>query len=135
MPNGSGAYRLGIILLLTIIAIYLGLVIAPFFIYGVNQQPYFEVIGGVFDPKGYPLFDYNTDFGSILHLAAILMIVIAPAWSIIFGGVLSLHLVRYWRWLLKSERRFRVAILLVNLALLAFMFSPLGRLIIIWHMD
>lgn len=111
------------------------LVIAPFYIYAINQQPELMVIGGNFDPKGYPMFYYQSPLGGIIYLISFFTMLTAPIFIVFFGGILSVRLARYWDYLLPRQRRLGSLVLLMSMALLIFTFSPLGRLIFTWHMD
>ncbi len=133
--NRIAFYRLCMIASLVCILIYMLLVIAPFFIHGIHQQPPNQVIGGRFDPKGYWPFDYRTSIGSFLNVLAIIVMATSPIWSAAFGLLFSVGFVRLWGWRFNAQRRLMTLCWLLNIAVLGFIFTPLGRLIIAWHMD
>lgn len=135
MDNRIAFYRFCMIASLASIVIYVLLVVAPFFIYGIHQQPHNQIIGGRFDPKGYWLFDYQTTIGSFLNILAVSVMVTSPIWSVGFGLIFGIGFVRLWGWQFATQHRLITLCLLLNIGVLWFTFTPLGRLILAWHMD
>lgn len=135
IDNRVAFYRFCMIASLISISIYVLLVIAPFFLYGIHQQPHNQIIGGRFDPKGYWLFDYRTTLGNLMNILAILVMATSPIWSAAFSFLFGVGFVRLWGWQFAAQRRLVTVCWLLNIAVLGFIFTPLGRLIIAWHMD
>ncbi len=133
--NRIAFYRLCMIASLVGILIYVLLVVAPFFVYGIHQQPHNQIIGGRFDPKGYWPFDYRTSIGEFLNVLAIMVMITSPIWSVGFGLIFGVGFVRLWGWRFTAQRRLITLCWFLNIAVLGFTFTPLGRLILAWHMD
>jgi hypothetical protein len=108
--------------------------VVPFFALGLHLQPANLVRGGMFDPKGYPMYGDGT-YGSILSMATISVLLIGPIWEMVFGGTLTVTLARYWSFFPRRQRLFGILVAAVSLGMIAFIFSPLGRLIMTWRMD
>jgi hypothetical protein len=114
--------------------VYVLLVIFPFFALGLHLQPENMVRGGMFDPKGYAMYGDGT-YGNILSLATIVVLLIAPIWELVFGGALVVTLGRYWPFFPPRQRLIGLVAMLVSVGVTGFIFSPLGRLIMVWRMD
>lgn len=113
---------------------YLAFVVLPFFAYGIHLLPSNLVAGGVFDPKGYPIYT-DAVFGAPLRLITLIALPITPALVIAFGGFLLMSLPRGLKRLTRAERVAGVLVISASLAFVVMAFSPLGMLIMRWHMD
>jgi hypothetical protein len=131
--NRRTSHRLILITLSGLVLVYLTLVIVPFFAYGLHHESLTAVRGGSFDPKDYPLF--NGDVGTWLHLLALLLLPLTPLVIVALGIRLVNHLRVNWSQLQKTVRISTLSMLLLSVALLAFMATPLGRTIYVWHFD
>jgi hypothetical protein len=125
--------RVLIVVLGITVLINLLLVIAPFFAYGLHSQNPEIVRSGAFDPKGFALF--NGEIGSWLHMFVLICVPLTLVVIVAFGINLSFWLARNWSQIRITIRFYTAGMLLLNVALLAFLFSPLGRTIITWHFD
>jgi hypothetical protein len=114
--------------------VYALLIIFPFFALGLHLQPENMVRGGMFDPKGYAIYGDGT-YGNILSLATISVLLIAPIWELVFGGALVVTLGRYWPFFPRHQQRIGILAVMVSIGVIGFIFSPLGRLIMVWRMD
>lgn len=128
-------YRLCLITLFIVLVLYLGLVILPFFAYGLHLQPAHLIVGGSFDPKDLPLYDYRSNLGSLIRIVSVIVVATVPIWALGFGGVLTVTLVRNWARLGQNQRRLAAFVLLAGLCLTVFTLSPLGRLMLVWFFD
>lgn len=124
-----------ITLLLGLFAIYSLLTVGPFFAYGVHLEPVNAVRGGMFDPKGYPLFLWSSPIGSAAHIIAVVTMVLVPVYGTLLSAALLVCLGRDWLVLSDRIRRLGLLALAAGVSMTAFFFSPLGRLILTWHMD
>lgn len=115
-------------LLLTAV-IYILLIILPFYVYGLHQQPVELVRGGNFDPKGYPLY------ASALGWAAFVVLVCGSIWMAGGGLALASVLARKGRHLPTGQRLLGAAAVFASASTLVFMISPWGWLIVVWLMD
>lgn len=129
--------RYGLFLLvaqLTLLGLYLLLVIMPFLVNGLHNEPETYVAGGRFDPKG--LWPNNTEpFGFVLALAAFL--VWGFGWLLTGAlGVVAAGMAAIGRRRLGVGGAIRVGVvILVAIAYLNFMFSDSGELISAWMAD
>ncbi len=127
--------RYFVILLTAFFVVFLLLIVVPFFAYGLHLEDPALVSRGAFDPKGYPLFNGTTEIGCWLHLGALLLITTAPVAVVALGGRLLLEMRQHaheWRGTLHVMT---ITAVLMSTALLAFYFTPLGRVITAWHAD
>lgn len=136
MVTSSGytfTYRFCVITILTGVILYLTLIILPFLAYGLHLENPDWVGGGSFDPKDFPIFSSPTT--AWLRLIGILTLALFPVWNTFFGLRLAFSMGRNWRHLSVAQRRFAVITLSLGVALMAFIFSPAGRLIMRWYGD
>lgn len=133
--SSDAIYRLCLLTLMVVLVLYLALVILPFFAYGLHLQPAHLIVGGNFDPKDLPLFDYRSDLGSFIRIVAVIVVATAPVWALGFGGVLTVTLLRGWKRLTVNQRRLTILVLLAGAGLTIFTLSPLGRLMLVWFFD
>jgi len=119
--------------LVILVAAFIWTIVVPFYAYGLHLEPSDSVAGGGFDPKGFPI--YNSEIGCLLRLFSILVLMIAPLWISIFGSLLGFTVVRFWAVLDIQQRRYGLAATSLGFGLLAFSFSPYGRVILGWFMD
>jgi hypothetical protein len=131
--NRRTSHRTLLIALGLMLLINLALIIAPFFAYGLHQESPAAVHGGAFDPKGYPLF--NTEAGSWLHFFALLLLPLTPIMILLLGIRLINYLRLNWQHLQPAVRVYTTSVLLLSASLLAFMATPLGHTIRVWHFD
>ncbi len=127
--------RVLIAALLLVMGLYLLLVVAPFFAYGLHLQDAAQVAGGAFDPKGYPLFQGSGASGNWLNVLAILSFIALPVVTIGAGGLLIVSLHRAWPRLGRQARIVISMVLALAAILMLVYFSPLGRLIGAWLVD
>ncbi|HEX2905581.1 MAG TPA: hypothetical protein VHO69_01880 [Phototrophicaceae bacterium] len=97
------------------------------------MQPANLIIGGHFDPKGYPI--YQSSLGDVIRIATFSVMLAGPIWLVILGVRLAFMLGRNWTRLLISQRRLGVVAVLSGLSVLVFMVSPLGHLVMTWFAD
>ncbi len=130
-------HRIFTAVLLVVTGVYLLMVVAPFFVLGIHQQPVNLVIGGMFDPKGLAPYSYDSaEFGYYLYVASILVIIGTPIVAGMFAGALLLHVLCNWGTLQPVQRVWSLGTGLLGLGLGLFFFtSPLARLIMIWFLD
>ncbi len=110
------------------------LIILPFFAYGLHQQNLAQVTGGSFDPKGYLIFS-DAFAGGWLHFIALVLLPLTPVLLVAMGIRLIGDLRQNWRQLQATTRTFAVSSVLLSSALMAFLATPLGRAIVVWHFD
>lgn len=122
-------YRFYSVSLLLTITLYALLIILPFYAYGLHLQPTVLVANGAFDPKGYPLY------ASPIGYAASFVTAWGYLWLIAAGIILAFTLVRYWPRLRISQRRLGTFVVIASAALLVFIGTPPGRLILQWLLD
>lgn len=127
--------RYFVILLTAFCVVFLSLIVAPFFAYGLHLEDPALVSMGQFDPKGYPLFNGTTEIGCWLHLGALLLITTAPVAVIALGGRLVLEMRHHAHEWQGTFRAITITTVLMSAALIAFYYSPLGRVITAWHAD
>jgi hypothetical protein len=133
--SSDAIYRLCIMTLIVVLVLYVGLVILPFFAYGLHLQSPSDIYGGSFDPQGFPLYDYRSNLGSLIRIVSVIVVVTAPIWMLGFGSVLTLTLARNWARLEQNQRRLAMLVLLAGTGVTVFTLSPLGRLILVWFFD
>lgn len=122
--------------LLSVTAVaYMLVIILPFFAYGLHLEDPARVAGGVFDPKGYPLFSSESNIGSWLHFIALLLLLVTPVAIVALGIRLAVSVKRHWRGWQTASRTGALTVLLVSAALFSFMWTPFGRVILAWHLD
>jgi hypothetical protein len=120
---------------LGVCAVYGLLVVLPFFALGLHLEPANAVRGGMFDPKGYAFYSSDQTYPNPLLILTILVMLVTPIWTVIWGSVAALTLGKYWR-LLRGNQRFLGGLaLLASVSLIAFVFSPFGRLVMTWLID
>jgi len=114
---------------------FVALLIVPFYAYGLHLQPAAYVMGGSFDPKGFPLYDPGTLIGAAVHMLAVLAIVITPVWTAGFGTLLAFTMGRYWFIFAARQRRLGLLAVALSAGLFVLFFSPPGRMLLAWFMD
>jgi hypothetical protein len=131
------AHSVGVPVLTAIAAFYLLLVVAPFFLLGVHQQPTNLIIGGMFDPKGLaPYSTLSSDPGYWLYVLTMLTMIATPIVVVIIAPLVGLYLKRHWQRISAAQRTLALAIFTGSIALVLFFFtSPLNRLILTWWLD
>lgn len=135
-PNDwhRAALILTVALLLTM-GLYALLVVAPFFAYGLHLQDAAQVAGGMFDPKGFPLFQGSGASGNWLNALALVSLIALPVGAVGAGGLLIVSLRRAWPRLGRQARIVASMVLGLAAILMLVYFSPLGRLIGTWLVD
>ncbi len=132
-PGYTFTYRFYVLSILTGVILYLTLIILPFFAYGLHLEDPGWVGGGSFDPKGLAIF--ANPVGCWLRLLGITTLVLLPVWNTFFGLRLLFSLGWNWLRLLPGQRRLGFMAIVIGAALVGFIFSPAGRLIMRWYMD
>lgn len=110
------------------------LIILPFFAYGLHQENLTHVTSGYFDPKGYAIFS-DAFAGGWLHILALIALPLTPILAVALGLWLVGDLKRNWHRLQATTRSLAVSAVVLSTALVAFLATPLGRAIVIWHFD
>lgn len=109
---------------------FLGLVVLPFFLYGLHVQPDIMILSGAFDPKDrlpyviLPVYYIATLAAAAGPYAAALLTLFTPV-----------MLAFSWRTLGWSRRMAGLAVWATATATLLLLLSPLGRNILIWYFD
>jgi hypothetical protein len=124
-PGYTFNHRFCVISILTGEVLYLTLIILPFFAYGLHlEDP---------NPKYFPIF--CTPLGAWLRFAGVYTLALFPVWNTFFGLRLLFSAGRNWRRWVKGQRRLVLGTLAASTALMAFIFSPAGQLMMKWYMD
>ncbi|MBZ0288874.1 MAG: hypothetical protein K8I30_14755 [Anaerolineae bacterium] len=133
--NAMRTFRWAVWASLAIFAAYVLLLVMPFFALGLHQQPVEAVRYGAFDPKGYGFYSGDGTYPNSLLILTGLMMLVGPIWEVIWGGVLFLSLWKYRPHFSSRQRLLAGLALVASTSVVAFMFSPLGRLIFAWYLD
>jgi hypothetical protein len=137
-----------------VIALYVGLVVKPFYANGLNMQPREKVAGGSYEPAGLPTFCFlpsglpdwipgrcadGTDgdpSGEWLLGGAMLLALFGPVVLGILGVSAGIALAAEWSRLHSPARAIALANIVVSLGAVGFMWgTPMGRLLFTWIMD
>jgi hypothetical protein len=134
-PTTTSVRHLSVtVILCSAAALYLGLVVTPFFAYGLHQEPVVAVSEGHFQPSGFPLFDQSNGSGLVLRLLAICAIFAAPIMVLAVTHYFTRMMLYRWPTLNLMQRVTLVGVVTVSIALILFMVSPTGQLIAVWHL-
>lgn len=129
---------------LAIMAVYAGMVVAPFFLFGIHTHSPQDIYEGRLDPKSecvpaegrMPHPQCVSLYGDSPVLVATYAVMwLAPAWGIGMTLFTGWRLARRWRYLNRAQRMAGSTLALAGLSLAAFAMSPLGSLIYVWLMD
>jgi hypothetical protein len=127
--------RLSALGALGIFAAYGILVVFPFFALGLHNQPVEAIRGGMFDPKGFPIYSSDQISPNVLLMTSILIHITAPVWQTIWGSLLALTLYRHWGQLSSRQRWLGGIGLAASVIFMAILLSPTGRLMLTWLID
>jgi hypothetical protein len=89
----------------------------------------------MFDPKGYAFYSSDQTYPNLMLILSTLVMLVSPIWMAIWGSVAALTLWKHWRQLRGKQRLLGGMALLASVSLIAFVFSPLGRLVMTWYAD
>ena len=126
-------YRFFSISLLGMVVAFGVLIILPFFAFGLNHEPPQFVVGGAYDPKGFPFF--QTTVGGLARLAGMFTLAFAPFWVAIFGIIFLFGALVAWRRWNREHRAVALVSLAASLMMLLFIFSEVGQVITRWYAD
>lgn len=129
----SRIYRWTLIGSTGLISAIIMLIILPFILHGIHQQPVSMVLNGAFDPKGFAPF--ASDNGRTLYNLTTLIILITPIWCIFSAGWVSISLIKHWRELKSRHRVIGLTVLLMVSMFIMFLLSPNGRVMFAWFLD
>jgi hypothetical protein len=127
--------------LLISFAVYSLLIVLPGLVLGIHTYPIEAIYSRdvtdiyyfIYNPQDYP--DWIAEICLVLQGATFLSILFVPLWTMISGTALAMISRRIWVQLDNWQRVLGRLALLVPLAILLYMFSPIGRATMMWILD
>ncbi|MBZ0288875.1 MAG: hypothetical protein K8I30_14760 [Anaerolineae bacterium] len=127
--------------LLISFAVYSLLIILPGLVLGIHTYPIealysrdvTDIYYFIYNPQDYP--DWIAEICLVLQGTTFLATLFAPLWMMISGAALAMIARRIWGGLNNRQRALGRLALLVPLATLLYIFSPIGQATMMWILD
>ena len=127
------AYRYSMVIIFGIVILYAVLILAPFYVSGTYLQPAEAIASGAYDPKNLPIS--QTIFGSVGRLSGMIVGLVGMPLLAASAVGMAFSARAAWKKLPTTQRLWGVSALGVAMSMIAFMLSPVGRLIVLWYFD
>jgi hypothetical protein len=118
--------------LLLVCIIFFLMVALPFYSLGLYTQSEWDVITGALGPEAFAPYGGTPNF---LPGLAVLVMLAAPVWGVLFGFGVLLMLGALWRYLSVRQRKFGFLALLAAIMPTLYLLLPTGRIVFSWWMN
>jgi hypothetical protein len=118
--------------LFIVCALFMLMVVLPFFALGLHTQTSMEVISGSFGPEAFPLYSSGLLNPNPLPRLGPLVLLAAPVWGVVFGVSTLFLLLWLWGRLSPQWRVMGLVAVLVGIAPLIFLLLPVGSNTSLW---
>lgn len=118
--------------LLIVSLVFFLMVVLPFYSLGLYTQTEWDVITGALGPEAFAPYGGTPNF---LPGLAVLVMLAAPVWGVLFGFSVLLMLGALWRYLSDRQRKLGLVAVVAAVMPTLYLLLPTGRIVFSWWMN